>query len=259
MIDSHCHLADEAFASDLDEVVSRALGAGLSSALCVLAMDEPDEAARVWQVAALWPSIRFALGIHPHQAGRFVGPLDETMAAVRRAIEAVPGVRALGEIGLDYHYDLSPRDVQRDLFRGQVTLAGEMQLPVVVHTREAEADTIAILEGAGRKPLSGVLHCFTGTAAMARWAVDSGLHVSFAGIVTFQNARALREVAKNVPLDRLLVETDCPYLAPVPFRSKRNEPAYVVEVVRTLARLKDVPLEELGEVVTANFGRLFRP
>jgi len=259
VIDSHCHLADEAFASDLDEVVRRALGAGVSSALCVLAMDEPGEAARASRVAALWPSIRFALGIHPHQAGRFPGPLDETMSAVRRAIEATAGVRALGEIGLDYHYGVPPRDVQRALFRAQVALAGDVQLPIVVHMREAEADTIAILEAACRKPLSGVLHCFTSTAEMARWALGAGLYVSLAGIITFQSAGALREVAKGIPLDRLLVETDCPYLAPAPFRSRRNEPAYVVEVARTLARLKDAPFEELDGAVTANFGRLFPP
>jgi TatD DNase family protein len=257
LIDSHCHLADDAFAQDLDEVVARARGAGLSTALCVLAMDEPDEAARAPRVAALWPSIRFALGIHPHQAGRFAGPLDQAISAVRGALEATPGIRAVGEIGLDYHYDLSPRDVQREVFRAQVVLAGEMQLPVVVHTREAEADTMAILEDAARKPLAGVLHCFTGTAQLARWALDAGLYVSFAGIVTFPNARALREVAGSVPLDRLLVETDCPYLAPVPFRGSRNEPAHVIEVARALAEVHDVPLEEIARSVTRNFHRLF--
>lgn len=257
MIDSHCHLADDAFAQDLDEVVARARGAGLSTALCVLAMDESDEAARAPRVAALWPSIRFALGIHPHQAGRFAGPLDQTISAVRGALEATSGIRAVGEIGLDYHYDFSPRDVQREVFRAQVVLAGEMQLPVVVHTREAEADTMALLEDAARKPLAGVLHCFTGTAQLARWALDVGLYVSFAGIVTFPNTRALREVAGSVPLDRLLVETDCPYLAPEPFRGSRNEPAHVIEVAETIARLQGMSVGELSDAVTANFRRLF--
>ncbi len=258
MIDSHCHLADDAFAPDLGEVVARARAAGLTEALCVLAMDEAAEAARIPRIAGLWASIRFALGIHPHQAGQYAGrPLPDVIAGVRRRLADTPRLSALGEIGLDYHYDLAPREVQRDIFEAQVILAGEMQLPVVVHTREAEADTIAILDRSARKPLAGVLHCFTGTAALARWAVDAGLHVSFAGIVTFQNAGELREVARDVPLDRLLVETDCPYLAPVPFRGKRNEPAHVAQVARTIAELKGIPVDTLDAAVTANFNRLF--
>ena len=257
MIDSHCHLADDAFADDLDQVVARARTAGLSTALCVLAMGEPAEAARVPRIASLWPAIRFAIGVHPHEAGRFTAPVEETVADVRRAIEATPRASALGEIGLDYHYDLSPRAVQRAVFRAQLALAAQMQLPVVVHTREAEADTVALLQEAGGTALRGVLHCFTGTAGMARWAVRAGLHVSFAGVVTFRNADALRDTATEVPLERLLVETDCPYLAPVPFRGKRNEPALVVEVANTLARVKGVSVEDLDEAVTANFRALF--
>jgi TatD DNase family protein len=258
LIDSHCHLADEAFAADLDDVIGRARRAGVSTALCVLAMDEPEEAARAPRVAALWPSIRFALGIHPHQAARFVQPRTEVMTAVRRALGGIPGIGALGEIGLDYHYDLAPRDVQREVFDAQVVLAGEMQLPIVVHTREAEVDTVAILERSGPRPLAGVLHCFTGTAELAGWAVDAGLYVSFAGIVTFPNAAELREVARTVPLDRLLVETDCPYLAPVPLRGTRNEPAYVIEVARTIADVKGVDREELDAAVSRNFERLLQ-
>ncbi len=257
MIDSHCHLADDAFAADLEQVVARARGAGLSEALCVLAMGEPEALARVSRVASLWPAIRFAIGVHPHEAGRFTAPIEETIAGVRRAIESTPRVSALGEIGLDYHYDLSPRDVQRATFRAQLTLAGEMHLPVVVHTREAEADTVALLEDARATQPRGVLHCFTGTVEMARWAVRSGLYVSFAGVITFRNAEALRAAAHEVPLERLLVETDCPYLAPVPLRGQRNEPAFVLEVAKTLARLKGVSVGELDEAVTANFHALF--
>lgn len=257
MIDSHCHLADDAFADDLDEVVARARTAGLSAALCVLAMGEPAEAVRVPRIASLWPAIRFAIGVHPHEAGRFTARVEETLADLRRTIEATPRASALGEIGLDYHYDLSPRAVQRAIFRAQVALAAEMQLPLVLHTREAEADTVALLQEAGGTALRGVLHCFTGTAEMARWGVRAGLYVSFAGVVTFRNAAALRDTATGVPLERLLVETDCPYLAPVPFRGTRNEPALVVEVANTLARLKGVSVEELDEAVTANFHTLF--
>jgi TatD DNase family protein len=257
VIDSHCHLADDAFGTDLEQVVARAQAAGLSTALCVLAMGEPEEAARVPRIASLWPTLRFAIGVHPHEAGRFADSIDATIAGVRRAIGSTARVAALGEVGLDYHYDLSPRDVQRAIFRAQVALAGEMRLPVVVHTREAEVDTVALMEEAGGARLRGVLHCFTGTAEMARWAVRSGLYVSFAGIVTFQNAGSLRQAAAEVPLERLLVETDCPYLAPVPFRGTRNEPAFVVEVAKTVARVKGVSLETLDEAVTANFHALF--
>ena len=257
MIDSHCHLAGDAFATDVEEVIARARAARLSTALCVLAMGEPEEAARVPRIASLWPDLRFAIGVHPHEAGRFTGSVDATMASVRRALGDIPRIAALGEIGLDYHYDLSPRDVQRAIFRAQLALAGEVRLPVVVHTREAEADTVALMEAAGGWHLRGVLHCFTGTVEMSRWAVRAGLYVSFAGIVTFQNADALRQTAADVPLERLLVETDCPYLAPAPFRGERNEPALVVEVAKTLAHVKNVSLDTLDEAVTANFHTLF--
>ncbi len=257
MIDSHCHLADAAFAEDLELVVARARAAQLSSALCVLGMDVADEAARAGRITALWPAVRFAVGIHPHAAGRFASALDAAPARLRHAVAVLPRVCAVGEIGLDYHYNLSPPEVQRAIFRAQVVLAGEMHLPVVVHTREAEPDTVTVLEQAGGKDLRGVLHCFTGSAEMARWAVRAGFYVSFAGIVTFRNAGALREIAAGIPLDRLLVETDCPYLAPVPFRGTRNEPSLVVEVAKTIASIKRVSTEELDRAVTANFHALF--
>jgi TatD DNase family protein len=221
-------------------------------------MGEPAEAERACRVAALWPDVRFAIGVHPHEAGQFGASAAEVPAQVRRAVETVNGARAIGEIGLDYHYDLSPHDVQRTIFDSQVALAGEMQLPVVVHTREAEADTVAVLDRGAACGVVGVLHCFTGTLELASWALAAGFYISFAGIVTFANADALRAVAREVPLDRLLVETDCPYLAPVPFRGRRNEPAHVVEVAATIARLKGISLEQLDDAVTANFQSLFR-
>jgi TatD DNase family protein len=257
VIDSHCHLADDAFEADLDAVIARAQDAGVSGGLCVLAMDEPAQMRRVPKVAEAWTALGFAAGIHPHEAARFTGPEGARLERVRQALQELPRLRALGEIGLDYHYDFSPREVQREVFREQVRLAGEMQLPLIVHTREAEADTRAILEAEASPPLRGVLHCFTGSPAMAEWAIESGLYVSFAGILTFPNANALRALAADLPLDRLLVETDCPYLAPVPYRGKRCEPAFVVEVGRTLARLRDVPYEELARATTANHARLF--
>ncbi|MGE5359668.1 MAG: TatD family hydrolase [Bacteroidales bacterium] len=257
MIDSHCHLADAAFEEDLEAVVARAHSAGVSDGLCVLAMDEVSEHARLPRIAAAWPALRFAVGIHPHQAGAFAGRVAGSVEAVKRLLVDTPGMRAVGEIGLDYHYDLAPRDVQREVFAAQVQMAGEMHRPVVVHTREAEEDTQAIMGRASE--LSGVLHCFTGSAAMADWAIEKGLYISFAGVVTFANAAALREVAARVPLDRMLVETDCPYLAPVPHRGRRNEPAYVVETARTVAELKGVAIEAFDRAMNENFRRLFRP
>jgi TatD DNase family protein len=259
VIDSHCHLADDAFEADLDAVVARAQAAGVSEGLCVLAMDEPAQMRRVARVAEAWPALRFAAGIHPHEAARFTGPEPQRLDRVRRALHDMPRVCALGEIGLDYHYDCSPREIQREIFREQVRLAGEMRLPMIVHTREAEDDTRAILGGEAPQPLRGVLHCFTGSAAMAEWAIEAGLYVSFAGILTFPTANELRAIAADVPLDRLLVETDCPYLAPVPLRGQRCEPAFVVEVGRTLARLHDVPYEDVSRAITANYTQLFRP
>jgi TatD DNase family protein len=259
LIDSHCHLADAVFEADLDAVVARAQAAGVCGGVCVLAMGEPDEFARVPRVAEAWPALLFAAGIHPHEAARFTGSEAERLHRVRRALEDLPRAGALGEIGLDYHYDSSPREVQREIFREQVRLAGERQLPMIVHTRDAEADTRAILEDEAARPLRGVLHCFTGSAAMAEWAVGAGLYVSFAGVLTFPNAGALRVIAAELPLDRLLVETDCPYLAPVPHRGKRCEPSLVVEVARTLARLRGITTEEFDGAVTANYARLFCP
>ncbi len=236
-------------------MVARAHDAGVTEGVCILAMEEWDDIARAPRVAALWPSMRFSIGIHPHQAQDFPGPLDQTVARVRDAVQSLPTPCAVGEMGLDYHYDKSPRDVQRAVFEAQLTLAGEMHLPVIVHTREAEADTRAIVERAGTT--WGVLHCFTGTAELAAWAVERGFYVSFAGIVTFQSADALRDVARAVPLDRILVETDCPLLAPVPYRRKRNEPAFVTRVAETVAALKGVSAPEFDSIVSENFHRLF--
>ncbi len=259
MVDSHCHLADPAFAADLGDVVARAHAAGVSGGLCVLAAEDVVEAAQAERVARLWPALRFAVGVHPHQAQQFGGRLAELPECLRTAVASRPGVCAVGEIGLDYHYDLSPRDVQRAVFRAQVRLACEADWPVVIHTREADEDTVAILVEEGQGRLRGVFHCFSGSAVLARQALDLGFLVSFSGIVTFPKAASLREVAKMVPLDRLLVETDCPYLSPVPMRGKRNEPGWVVRVAETLAEVKGVAENALDRQVTANFDRLVGP
>ena len=258
MIDSHCHLADEAFTSDLEAVIARSREAGLKRALVILEAGNTQEAAQAARVTALWPEIRVAIGIHPHIAQQFSGAPGSAADIVRAQIACTPEARAVGEIGLDYHYDHSAHDVQQGVFRAQVEVAHGLRLPVVIHTREADADTIAILRSAGGD-LRGVLHCFTGTAELARAALDLGFFISLAGIVTFPKAADLRETAKRVPIDRLLVETDSPFLAPVPYRGKRNEPAYVERVVAALADLYRLDADEVRARTTANFHTLFQP
>jgi TatD DNase family protein len=258
MIDSHCHLAGQEFAADLEAVVARALDAGVTAAGCIVAAGDDAEAVQAAQVRKLWPGVRFAIGIHPHHAGEFAGALETAEATVRRGV-AQHQASAIGEVGLDYHYEFSPRDIQQELFALQVRIAREMSLPVVIHTREATDDTFRILRDAGAGQLRGVFHCFTGDRQMARAALDIGFHISFSGIVTFPKAEELREAARLVPADRLLVETDAPYLAPVPHRGKRNEPAFVTRVVETLAAVRAERAAELADEVTRNFEALFAP
>ena len=251
MIDSHCHLADDAFVEDLEGVIGRARAGGIERALCILSAGDTKESTAAARVRALWPEVKFSVGIHPHKAGDFAGRLDAARTCLVDGI-AAEGGRAIGEIGLDYHYDFSPRDVQQAVFRTQVELAIERSLPVIIHTREATDDTFAILRDAG-SALRGVFHCFTGDRAMARAGLDLGFYISFAGIVTFSRAEELREVAKLVPDDRLLVETDAPYLAPVPYRGKRNEPAFVARVVDAVAALRGVAAPALAAQLQQNF------
>jgi len=260
VIDSHCHLADAAFVEDRDAVISRAGAAGLQHALCILAAENEAETKQAGALAAAWPTLRFGVGLHPHQAGQFDSRESAVAPLVRDAIERVSGTRALGEIGLDYHYDFAPKPLQRAVFRVQVELARDLDLPIVVHTREAEDDTLAILrDAASGRSLRGVLHCFTGSASLAEEALALGMHISFAGIVTFPKAANLREIAARVPANRLLCETDSPYLAPTPHRGKRNEPGWVVRVAEELAAARGEPLEGLRQQMTANFLELFRP
>jgi TatD DNase family protein len=256
MIDSHCHLAGEEFAADLDEVIGRARLGGVSGALCILAAGNDAESQRAETLRQAWPAVRFAAGIHPHQAGDFAGSTDAGVEVVRRAVQAHHAC-AIGEIGLDYHYDFSPRNVQRAVFRAQVELAIELGLPVIIHTREATDDTFRVLREAGGGRIRGVFHCFTGDEAMARTAFDLDFYLSFAGIVTFPRADAIRSAARITPSNRFLAETDAPYLAPVPHRGRRNEPAYVAEVVAKLAEIRGAPAGEVAAQVTENFNQLF--
>ena len=254
MIDSHCHLADEAFENDLDAVVARAKAAGLTGALVILAAGDEAEAARARKVREAWDAVRFATGVHPHSAGTFAGRPGDAAATVVEHAKAFSAC-AVGEIGLDYHYDFAPRDVQHEVFAAQLATAKQLERPVIIHTREATDDTFDMLQRAAG--VRGVFHCFTGDAAMARRALDIGFFVSFSGIVTFPSAGAIREAAQLVPDDRLLVETDSPYLAPVPFRGKRNEPAHVAKVVEALAGLRGSTPAALAERTSLNVDGLF--
>ena len=259
MIDSHCHLADETFGADLDAVVARAKDAGLECVCVILEGGNTQEEAQAQRVVALWPETRVAIGVHPHQAHQFADNPDRAATVVRDQFARTPQARAVGEIGLDYHYDFSPRDVQHRVFRTQVRLARELQRPVVIHTREADADTIAIPKEEGEGEVRGVLHCFTGTPALRDAGLELGFYVSLAGILTFPRAGDLRDTVRGIPLDRLLTETDSPFLAPVPHRGKRNEPAHVARVVETLAELHGIAASEMAARTSANFHALFRP
>ena len=256
MIDSHCHLADEAFDGDLEQVVERARGAGVGAALSMVDPTSEAEARRAARAADLWPALRFAVGVHPHQAGAFAEDPARVEDVVRRAMADTARVAAVGEIGLDYHYDLAPRALQREVFARQLCLARGLGRPVVIHTRDADDDTIDVLRAEGGGAVTGVLHCFTGDAAFARRGLDLGLHVSFSGIVTFRNADTVRAAAASVPANRLLAETDAPYLAPAPHRGKRNEPAWVARVVEVLAEVRGSSPQRVAEESAAAFAAL---
>ena len=201
--------------------------------------------------------VRFAAAIHPHRSGAYAGKLGEAARVARAAISASSAV-AVGEIGLDYHYDFAPRDVQREVFAAQIALALECDLPIVVHTREATDDTAAVIREAGQGRVRGIMHCFSGTIDEARLWLDGGFFISLAGILTFPKAESLREVGRFVPADRVLVETDAPFLAPVPHRGKRNEPAWVARTLEQLAGVRCQPVADMDATVTSNFDRFIR-
>lgn len=254
--DSHCHIDGPEYDADRDEVIARAREAGVTTMLNV-GTGDPHSGAfeRAVELAEKHPEVYAAIGVHPHDAKLFDDAAEQRLLAL---VQQSKRVLAWGEIGLDYHYDHSPRDVQREVFRRQLRLARQLDLPVVIHSREADADTITILqEELSGYSRAGVMHCFGGSLSMARAAIELGFYVSFAGTLTFKKAEDLRDIARQLPLDRLLVETDCPYLTPVPFRGKRNEPARVVETARCLGSLHEIELEEAGQITSENFARLF--
>jgi TatD DNase family protein len=255
-IDSHCHIDGPEYDADRDEVIVRARDAGVTTMLNV-GTGDPHSGAfeRAVALAEKHNEIYAAVGVHPHDAKLFDDAAEQRLSAL---VKGSKRVIAWGEIGLDYHYDHSPRDVQRTVFQRQLKLARELNLPVIIHSREADEDTISILrEELSGYERAGVLHCFGGKLQMALDAIDLGFYVSFAGNLTFKKAEDLRDIARQLPLDRLMVETDCPYLTPVPFRGKRNEPARVVETAKTLADLHEKPLDEIGRITSENFASLF--
>jgi TatD DNase family protein len=259
MTDSHCHIAGKEFAGDLEAVVERARAAGVRRALVILAAEDDAEFARVPAVTTAWPECRFAVGVHPHHAHVYAADPGAVAAVVAARLDALPAARAIGEIGLDYHYDFSPREVQHAVFRAQLQLARSRDLPIVIHTREAEDDTLRILSEEGGLALRGVFHCFTGDADAAARALATGFYLSIPGVVSFPKAEPLRSALAAVPADRLLVETDSPYLAPVPFRGKRNEPAHVARVVDHVAAARGQAPPVIAAETDRNFDALFRP
>jgi TatD DNase family protein len=256
-IDSHCHIDGPEYDADREEVIARARDAAVDTMLNV-GTGDPHSGAfeRAVALAEKHEEVYAAVGVHPHDAKLFDDAAERLLLSL---VEQSKRVIAWGEIGLDYHYDHSPRETQREVFRRQLRLARGKNLPVVIHSRDADEDTIAILrEELSGYDRAGVLHCFGGSLAMAQAAVELGFFISFAGNLTFKKADNLREVAAQLPLDRLLIETDCPYLTPVPFRGQRNEPARVVETARCLAEILGKEVEEIGGVTSENFVRLFQ-
>jgi TatD DNase family protein len=254
LVDSHAHLDMSEFDADRAEVVRRAFAAGIVAILCPADLTRPGSLPAIAGLAGGSPAVLAAAGVHPHQAK----DLDDGHLLALGDLAASGAIRAVGEIGLDYHYGFSAPEVQREALRRQLAFAGEAGLPAILHSRLSGPDIIAAVDGEkfGR---GGILHCFTEDWETARAMVERGFHISFSGILTFPRANELRETAVRVPLDSLLVETDSPYLAPVPYRGsgRRNEPAYVVETARILARLRGLPLEELAQATTGNFASLF--
>jgi len=253
LVDSHVHLDDPKFDPDREAVMERALAAGVERMMAIGTGNGPPDLETAVRQAERYPFLLATIGVHPHDASKAT---PETFQRLRE-LAAHPKVAAIGEIGLDYHYDFSPRDVQRSVFLQQLEIAAEAAKPIVIHTREAWSDTLALVgQAAPPARLTGIMHCFTGDAQQAREALALGFHLAFGGVLTFPKAEAVREAARIAPEDRLLVETDCPYLAPLPHRGKRNEPSFVVEVARRLAEVRGRTLDEIAALTTRNFERL---
>jgi TatD DNase family protein len=255
LIDSHCHLDSKEFDADRDEVIQRALDAGVEHMIAIGTGNGPPDLEAGIRMAEKYPTLFATVGIHPHDAAK-VGPPDFKNLA---ALLAHPKVVAVGEIGLDYHYDFSPPETQKAVFIEQMAIAAAAHKPIVIHTREAWDDTLDLIERHWTPHgIGGIMHCFSGGPAEAQRAIDLGFHLSFGGIVTFPKALNVQQAARNAPRDRILVETDSPYLAPVPKRGKRNEPALIVHTVQKLADLRGESIEETTRLTTTNLQTLLK-
>lgn len=253
LIDSHCHLDSAEFNEDREAVIERALAAGVEHMMAIGTGNGPPDLEAGLRLADRHPQFYATVGIHPHDAAK-AGPADFRRVA---DLLAHPKLLAVGEIGIDYHYDFSPREVQNSAFIEQMEIAAQARKPIVIHTREAWDDTLALIERHWTPHgIGGIMHCFSGGPEEARRALDLGFYLSFGGILTFPKALAVQQAAKSAPRDRILIETDAPYLAPVPKRGKRNEPALMVHTARKLAELRGESYEELCNATTENFRRL---
>ena len=252
LIDSHCHLEMPEFRRDLTEVIQRAKASGVENIFTV--GTEKKDWNRALEIACSNPSVYAILGVHPHNAKE----IDEETYSTLRKLCREEKVKAYGEIGLDFYRNLSPRDVQLRRFREQIVLAKELRLPMVIHDREAHQETLEILKSEKAEEYGGIIHCFSGDYKMAKKCIEMGFLISVPGSITFKNAGGLQEVVKQIPLEALLVETDAPFLAPVPFRGKRNEPSYVRHTAQKIAEIKKVPFEKVAEVTTENALRVYK-
>jgi len=256
-VDSHCHIDGEAFDADRDEVVKRAEDAGVKAMLTVGTGNPHDgEIARAVETAEKYENVFASVGVHPHDAKLYDDKAENHLVDL---VKSSAKVIAWGEIGLDFFYDHSPHDIQIEVFRRQIKMAKSLNLPIIIHSRDADYETVEVLteECSGEDFRGGIMHCFGGTAAMSKDLMEIGFLISFAGNVTFKKAENLRDAARVVPLEKLLIETDCPFLAPVPNRGKRNEPAFVVHTARFLADFYDVEVGKLAGQTTENFTRFF--
>jgi TatD DNase family protein len=252
LIDSHCHLDNEQFNADRDAVIQRALDAGVERMVAIGSGDGPPDLEAGIRLADRHDPIYCTVGVHPHDAEKAT---TETFLRLAELLKH-PKCVAIGEIGLDYHYDHSPRETQRDVFIEQLRTARDARKPIVIHTREAWPDTLALLKEHWQPELGGIMHCFSGTPVEAQASLDLGFYLSFGGIVTFPKSLDIQESARIAPADRILIETDAPYLAPVPNRGKRNEPAFIVETARKIAALRNESIESIAATTTENCRRL---
>ena len=253
LIDTHAHLDDPKFDNDRGDVIKRAMDAGIEYIITVGTWQKEKGLEHVTGLAGKYDLIYAALGVHPHDAK---DANDDVFDEIKK-VSAHPKVIAIGETGLDYYYEHTPKDIQKAVFRKHIQIARELNLPLTIHTREAHNDTLDILAEEGARDIGGVLHCFSGSYEMARKCLDMGLYLSFTGVVTFPKATNIHEIVKKIPIERMLVETDCPYLAPEPYRGKRNEPTFVVETAKRIAEIKGVSFDDVARITTLNAKELF--